>query len=397
MTQHLVRRYRLHCLVALLACLASLAAADNSQDAGWPAAVMIDEDYFSGGGSVELDKRVEGDAFLSGGRVAVRGPVKGDVAVAGGDITIADTVGQDLYAAGGSVAISSQVAGNARIAGGQVTISHRGGIAGKATVAAASVQMAGRVGRYLAVYAESVRIEGEVGGDLRIVARSVEIGPEAKIGGKLIYRSPQLAKIGPTAVIAGGVTYVEMDWPSGKVDSIARAATWISLILLVLSLLLVGAIMILAFPEFSARAAQTMRSDPWKSLGLGFSLLLCLPVAAILFMITVIGIPLGMALLLFYPVMLLLGYITGALFLGDRVATWVAKRRALVLKPAWRYVALTVSLFALLIVYEIPYVGCVVEFLVLLFGLGAFWICAYRRYVHRGPPQEPALLGLDLV
>ncbi len=358
---------------------------------------MIDEDYFSCGASAELDKRIEGDAVLAGGRVAMRGPVKGDVLLAGGDINVADTVGQDLYAAGGSIALSGQVAGNARIAGGEVTISHRGGIAGKATVAAASVQMAGRVGRYLAVYAESVRIEGEVGGDLRIVARSVEIGPEAKIGGKLIYRSPQLAKIGPTAVIAGGVTHVEMDWPSGKVDFIARAATWVSLIVLVLSLLLVGAIMILAFPAFSASAAQTMRSDPWKSLGLGFSLLLCLPVAAILFMITVIGIPLGMALLLFYPVMLLLGYITGALFLGERVAAWVAERRALVLKPAWRYAALAVSLFALLIVYEIPYVGCMVEFLVLLFGLGAFWICAYRGYVGKNPLQAPAPLGLDLV
>jgi hypothetical protein len=357
---------------------------------------MIDEDYFSCGANAELDKRIEGDAALVGGRIAVRGPVKGDVILAGGDINIADTVGQDLYAAGGGIALSSQVAGNARIAGGQVTVSHRGGIAGKATIAAASVQMAGRVGRYLAVYAESVRVEGEVGGDLRIVARSVEIGPEAKIGGKLIYRSQQLAKIEPTAAIAGGVTRVEMNWPGERVGFIARAATWISLILLLLGFLLVGAIIVLAFPVFSASAAQTLRSDPWKSLGLGFSLLLCLPVAAILFTLTVIGIPLGVALLLFYPVMLLLGYITGALFLGDRVAVWVAKRRALVLKPGWRYVALAATLFVLLTVYQIPYVGCILEFLLLLLGLGAFWICAYRGYAKKGSPQEPGLRGLDL-
>ena len=397
MTGSLVCRYRTACLAALLALVVPPADAEGSQASGSSGAVMIDEDYFGGGAGAELDKRIEGDAALVGGRVAVRGPVKGDVMLAGGDINVTDTVGQDLYAAGGGIALSGQVAGNARIAGGQVTVSRRGGVAGKATIAAASVQMAGRVGRYLVVYAESVRIEGEVGGDLRIVARSVAIGPEAKIGGKLIYRSPRLATISPTAVIAGGATHVEMDWPSGKVDSIARAATWVSLILLVLSLLLVGASMILAFPAFSANAAQTMRSDPWKSLGLGFSLLLCVPVAAILFMLTVIGIPLGMALLLFYPAMLLLGYVTGALFVGDRVAAWLAKRRGLALHPGWRYAALAVSLFALLIVYKIPYVGCVVEFLVLLFGLGAFWICAYRSYVRKGPPQEPARLGLDLV
>jgi len=357
---------------------------------------MFDEDYFNAGGDVELDKRIEGDTALAGGRIAVRGPVKGDVLLAAGDINVTDTVGQNLYAAGGSIALSGQVAGNARLAGGQVTISHRGGIAGKASIAAASVQMAGRVGRYLAVYAESVRIEGEVGDDLRIVARYVEIGPEAKIGGKLIYRSPQAAQIAPSAVIAGGVTQLEMAWPGDKVHSIARAATWISLFVLLLSLLLVGAIMILAFPEFSVDTARVMRSDPWKALGLGFALL-CLPVAAALFLVSVIGVPLGVALLLFYPVMLLFGYITGALFLGDAAGLWVARRRARTFTPRWRYLALAVALFVLLLVSEIPFVGGIAHFLVLLFGLGGFWICAYRRYLRGSPPPGPAGLGIDLV
>lgn len=358
---------------------------------------MMDEDYFSAGGTAELDKRIEGDAFLSGGRVAVRGPVRGDVAVAGGDISIADTVGQDLYAAGGSIAVSSQVAGNARIAGAQVTISQRGGIAGKASIATANLRMAGRVGRYLAVYAESVRIEGEVGGDLRIVARLVEIGPEAKVGGKLIYRSPEPAKIDATAVIAGGVTHVPLEWPNRQLGPLARVATWISLVLLMFSLLVVGVIMIVAFPEFSIRAAHTVRTDPWISLGLGFSLLLCLPVAAILFMISVVGFPLGVAVLLFYPVMLLLGFITGALYLGDRVALWVAKRRGIALKPALRYAALSASLLGLLLICKLPWVGCALASLLLLFGLGAFWICAYRGYLQRGGTQEPSPFGLDLV
>ena len=91
--------------------------------------------------------------------------------------------------------------------------------------------------------------------------------------------------------------------------------------------MVVGAIMLLAFPDFSASAALTLRSDPWKSLALGFALLLCIPVGGILFMVTIVGIPLGMLLLFFYPVMLLLGYLTGALFLADRVVGWLATRR----------------------------------------------------------------------
>jgi hypothetical protein len=115
------------------------------------------------------------------------------------------------------------------------------------------------------------------------------------------------------------------------------------------------------------------------------------------FMITVIGIPLGVAVLLFYPVMLLLGLITGALFLGDLVALWIARRRGAAVKPGWRYAALSVSLLALLLVCKIPLAGCWVALLVMLFGLGAFWICAYRGYLRWSPAQESSPLGLDLV
>jgi hypothetical protein len=166
---------------------------------------------------------------------------------------------------------------------------------------------------------------------------------------------------------------------------------------LVFSLLLVGLIMAVALPKFSAAAADSVRSDPWKSLALGFCLLLCLPVAAVLFMFTVIGIPLGLAVLLFYPVMLLLGFMTSALFLGDRAAIWIAKRRGLAVKPGWRYAALSASLLALLLVCKIPLAGCVISCAVMLFGLGAFWICAYRGYLGRGLAPEPSPLGLDLV
>jgi hypothetical protein len=399
MTDRIRQLLRVVALAPSLAVVASLCAdADEIQRVPeTPPAVMIDEDYFSVAGSAELDKRVEGDAFLCGGRVAVRGPVKGDVVLAGGDVIVSDTVGQNLYAAGGSIVLSSQIVGNARVAGGHVTISQRGGIVGKATVAAASFRLSGRVGRYLVVYAESVRVDGEVGGDLRIVARSIEIGPDAKIYGKLIYRSPQAAKIDPAAMIVGGATHIELNWPRQEVDWMARLATWISLIVLMLSLLVVGAIMILAFPGFSADAALTVRSDPWKSIGLGFALLLCIPVGAILFMLTVVGIPLGTLLLFFFPVMLLLGYLTGALFLGDRVAGWLARRRGVVVKPGWRYVALAVALLVLLLACRIPFAGGVIAFVVLLLGLGAFWLRAYRGYARKPAPPESSGLGLDLV
>jgi hypothetical protein len=36
-------------------------------------------------------------------------------------------------------------------------------------------------------------------------------------------------------------------------------------------------------------------------------------------------------------------------------------------------------------------------FLILLLGLGAFWMRAYRGYVKKPPPEEVSQLGLDLL
>ncbi|PWT76369.1 MAG: hypothetical protein C5B46_01195, partial [Proteobacteria bacterium] len=359
-------------------------------------AVMIDEDYFAAGASPELDRRVDGDAFLAGGRVAMRGPVKGDAVLTGGDIIVTDTVAQDLYAAGGSLALSGQVVGNARIAGGQVVVSPHGGIGGKATIAAGTFRLAGRVGHYLVVYADSVRIDGEVGGDLRVVAHSVVIGPEAHVRGRLIYRSFGPARIDPTAVIAGGVTREGGNRPEIGPEHPFPAAELLSVLLVAASLLVVGGALIVVFPAFSTRAAQTIRSNPWKSVSLGFALLLCLPAAAGLFMFTVVGIPLGLLLLFLYPIMLLLGYLNGLLFLADRFAAWIARRRGFMVKTRGRIGALTLVIVGTLLAIKIPYAGTVLMFVVLLAGLGAFWLRAYRGYVELSAAQ-PQHAGLDVV
>ena len=377
-------------LCAVLAPLHAFAA-DRAEMSTSLHAVMIDEDFFSGGASAELDKRIDGDAFLSGGRVAVRGPVKGDLVVAGGDVNVADTVGQDLYAAGGSIALSAQVVGNARIAGGHVTIAPRGGIAGKAIVAAGNLQVSGRIGRYLLVYADSVRIDGEVGGDARITARSIELGPDAKISGKLDYRSAQPAKIDPHAVISGGVVRNEVDWPKEQAGALARVAGWIALLLTMLGLLVVGVLMIVVFPCFSTAAAATVRARPWLALAIGFALVLCVPVAAVLFLISIIGAPLGLLLLFFYPVTLVLGYLTGAMAVGDLVMGWWARKRGRTLTAAMRTVALAIALLLLLLAARIPLGGGVAVMLLMLLGLGGFAIQTYRSYAREptsAPPVE---------
>jgi hypothetical protein len=143
------------------------------------------------------------------------------------------------------------------------------------------------------------------------------------------------------------------------------------------------------FPRFSTAAAASARARPWVSLAIGFALALCVPVAAVLFLISVIGAPLGLLLLFFYPVTLVLGYLTGAMAIGDLLMGWWARRRARTLTPAMRTVALAIALLVLLLAARIPIGGGVAALLLLLLGLGGFSMQAYRGYASEPSSAPP--------
>lgn len=91
-----------------------------------------------------------------------------------------------------------------------------------------------------------------------------------------------------------------------------------------------------------------------------------LPLIAIAAMITVIGLPLGIVLLLLVLPLYVFGYLTAALVLGSAV-----------LKKG-RILAFAVGLVILQLLTLIPIAGGLVGFLATLFGLGVLFVAVIR-------------------
>jgi len=153
--------------------------------------------------------------------------------------------------------------------------------------------------------------------------------------------------------------------------------------LFLLGLMVAGIVLFLLLPNFTVSAARTIRSDPWKSLGLGFALLVATPVAGVLLMITILGVPLALTLFALYFVSLLLGFLTAAFFVGDIGVRLL--RRGQELSKGWRILSLLAALIGLALLQWIPIVGGVILFLILLFGLGAWGLHMYRTYAGARP------------
>jgi len=111
--------------------------------------------------------------------------------------------------------------------------------------------------------------------------------------------------VDPAAQIAGSVTEMHQDrrW----LRRMGRGATIVGGATVSLGMVLIGALLILAMPRFSREAAATIRRQPWQSAGTGALMLLGVPFAVIVLLVTVIGIPLALLLVFGYVLLLLFG------------------------------------------------------------------------------------------
>lgn len=343
-------------------------------------------DYFGAGSNLTPGMAVEGDAFIAGGQVSLQTPVAGDAVLSGGTVAISAPVGDDLYASGGSVLLESAVNGNARLAGADVEIAKSANVAGKVTIAGRTVRVLGKVGHQLAVFGDKVTIDGHVAGNVTVASRTLEIGPNARISGKLTYRGPAEPVINTGAVISGGMNHPDADF-DGDFQPLSRVAGWTLAIAFTLGLFFLGLIGILFGPVTTSKIGQLVRSRQFACLGIGLVMILCVPLAALVLAMTVVGIPLAFVLSMLWPVMLIFGYLAGVMSVTDAIAGARPKKLP---GNGLRTFLLALGLAGMLAFCSVPVIGWVLGAVLTVAGVGAMTLHAFggRDYVLRSQEDE---------
>lgn len=360
--------------VSLLCALVPLASQGSDE-----AEASLGDNRFLAGDDVGMSESVDGNAFVAGGRARVDGRVGGHAIVAGGVVEIRGDIDEGVLATGGDVGIDANVRGDVLAAGGTISIERDASVRGSATLAGGSVDVNGRVGGKLRAFGGSVRLDGEIGGDAEVAAEDIQVGPQARISGRLRYRGPNPPQVAEGAVIDGGVERARHAWQGiGGDGRVMRAVARVFRVLWFTGVLALGALLVLVLPRFTQEAAATVRNDAPASLGLGVAVLVLVPVLAAFLCLTIIGIPLAFAVLLGYGLLLMLGFLTGALFVGDSVLG--------IAKPAnaesrgWRILFLLLALIAIAFMRRLPWVGELAVLALFLAGLGAFTLRSFRGY-----------------
>ena len=334
------------------------------------------------GAAVRIFAPVGGDLFVAAGRVTVDAPIAGDAVLGGGSIDVRSRIGDDLRAAGGIVTVAGHVGGETLIAAGSIAFGPATEIQGKVQLAGRDVAVAGRLAGSLNVYARNVLLLGEVRGPLRLTSERIEIMPSAHIVGDILYRSPEQIRIHPGARITGTITRgpVSFEFPHRGLELPGLPAL---APLLTFGIFAAGVLLLLVFPKFTLASLNTIRAAPVKSLGLGTAIFFSLPPVILLLVITIVGIPVALALAALYAVALLVGYVITAFFIGDQLTRLM--RRGHAVSSSWRIASLLAALVLLWLARNIPlpYVGALVLLLALVVGVGAMVLQAFTNYAER--------------
>ena len=239
-------------------------------------------------------------------------------------------------------------------------------------IADGPVTMRGRATGDVVALHGRVFINGRVQGDvIALQSNAVTFGPRARVQGDLSYRGRKPARA--ATVVAGDVTKLDVGDITAPVGFIAAAALWLAA---TISTLILGLLLLWIAPRAADLAYDTAEIAVGRAIGWGIGLFVGLPLLAVVALITIVGIPFGIGLLLALLPIYAIGYVTSGWLLGRR----------LVSGPGRRVLAFLAGWGILRAVAILPILGGLVWFAATVFGLGVLAVAVWRaRNVHPAP------------
>ncbi len=362
---------------------ASVIIAQENQPSKNQSTVIVSEDeiinrtYLASGDTIRIQGTINGDTYLLGGDISVEGTINGDLLAVGGVVNITGNISQDARIAGGRVNVDGVIGQNLTVGGGDVEIGQGATLGGGIVGAAGNIVLAAPIAGSVQIAAGDLTVSDEVRGDLETAAGTVRLTQNAVVDGDFVYASETNLSVDENAQIHGN--RVERDLPGflGLTPEEAfQFFVGVNLFLKFISFLaalVVGLLLIRLFPKLSQSFIAKLSQEPLKSLGVGLLILILTPILAVALIITIVGIPLALILLAIYFILLYLAKIFVALWLGSVIFRRFGKE-------GLGFYPLLVGLLIYYLLSLIPFLGVIVNFFVLLFGLGVFYLVLSNLY-----------------
>lgn len=207
-----------------------------------------------------------------------------------------------------------------------------------------------------------VTVRGTAEEDVVAIRGRVTIAGSGRVGGDVVSRQRPVVEEGAT--LAG--SWERWDpgaWRRG-VAIVGRLAVWLAF---TVSTLVLGLLLGLLAPHAATAVDRAGRTNVGAAVGWGLLLTIGLPVAAVVLVVTVLALPLGLAVLFALGLVYTVGYTAGAWLLGRTVVR--GGRRAGAFLAGWGI---------LRVLALVPVLGGLLWFAAVVWGLGAIAVAVHR-------------------
>lgn len=364
-----VQRFGVLWIVAILATPFFALAADvrTGDQLSTQSGEKISQNLYMAGGNVTSAAALPADAIFVGGSLLSGGTVAGDLLAAGGNVTVLGAVGGDVRLAGGNILVNGKVGGDALVAGGQTTIGGAG-IGGDLIWLGGTLRVDAPVTGNLRLSGGDVVINSTITGNVTFQGGKLTLGSRAVINGTLTYKAPAQATMEQGAIVRGAVSYSPVkSATSTPAKTIFATILTLALLGKFLMVLACAFVFVLIFRRYSEAVLENATEKPLLEIGRGFAVFVLLPVASVILLVTIIGIPFGVMGLAGYVAALILASILSAIILGSIVHKWVM--RPAEYRITWVTILIGAVLYTLL--GFIPFIGGIIKFVLILLALGA--------------------------
>lgn len=352
---------------------------------------VVNDDLYAFGSNVLVLGTVRGDVIAAGSAVTIAGHVTGSVLAAGSNVGVTGPVDGSVRIAGNLLTVTAPVASDVLLAGSTASINPPASVGRDALTAGGNISVQAPVARNVQASGGTLTLGSSVGGSVDARVNELVLSSGASIAGPVTYVSPNNATVDNGARTAQALQRTPPPerapnpWEVGGVDVLAWLRGFVGIALF-------GTVLLLLFP-YGASAITPIVGQRWlSSLGLGFALVVGVPLAALIIAglgLLVGGWWIGLIVVGLYALMLVVGYAAFAHWLGT--ATLRLART-----DARPIVALLLGLLILAMVLLLPVIGLLCGFGATLVGTGAVALYtwqAYRRTSTKSPPkaeEEPA-------
>jgi cytoskeletal protein CcmA (bactofilin family) len=359
-----------------LALLCVLPAGALERRSGRPTLIIgqnetIDDTLMASGETVEINGVINGDLMASGRTLNITGTVKGNVFTSAQNLEISGTVEGSMFSVGQNIILRGHVAHNLYSWSELLRLEPNSLVGFDVVSGCQRADLHGRVDHSITNFARVADVRATVGRDLLFRGGEINVGKPTTVGGRFnaYVHSSSDVRVEPGVAIAG-TTSTHLQHHRSR---FARPGFYVWHAIELIGAFLVGLAAIFLIPTFFKGASQAV-GYLWRSLGLGFAVLVGTPVAIVLLAVTLIGLPLAFLSLALYVIAVYATKIFVGTFVGQKLLKATPASRG-----DWVKV-LALGLVVLTILFQVPLgIGAAIHIAVFCFGLGAL---AWQLYAY---------------